>query len=82
MAVDVSLGERWERFIERAVSTGRYTSARDVICEGLRLLEQRDMKLKALRETVNGSIAGGGGIDGDALDAFLQAEAAAIVRRG
>lgn len=82
MAVDVSLGERWERFIERAVSTGRYTSPREVICEGLRLLEQRDMKLKALRETVSDSIAGGEGIDDDALDAFLGAEAAAIVRRG
>ncbi|MQT14597.1 type II toxin-antitoxin system ParD family antitoxin [Rhizobiales bacterium Sp-1] len=80
--MDVSLGERWECFIERAVSTGRYTSAREVICEGLRLLEQRETKLKALRETVNDSIAGGEGIDDGALDAFLEAQAAAIVRRG
>jgi antitoxin ParD1/3/4 len=45
----VTLGEHFIEFIERQVTEGRYSSASDVVHAGLRLLEERDAKLAALR---------------------------------
>ncbi len=45
----VSLGNYFTEFIERQVAEGRYCSASDVVRAGLRLLEQEDAKLAALR---------------------------------
>ena len=58
--MNVSVGERWEDFVETVVKSGRYGSASEVVREGLRLVEEREEKLKALRERVEASIARGG----------------------
>ena len=58
--MNVSIGERWEGFVEAVLSTGRYVSASEVVREGLRLVEEREAKLQALRDTLNASIARGG----------------------
>ena len=58
--MDVSVGPRWESFIELIVAEGRYASADAVMREGLRLVEEREQKMKALCETIEASIARGG----------------------
>jgi antitoxin ParD1/3/4 len=58
--MNVSLGERWEGFVAAIVEEGRYGSASEVVREGLRLVEEREAKLKALCETLDASIARGG----------------------
>ncbi len=58
--MNVSLGERWEGFVNTVLNAGRYGSASEVVREGLRLVEEREAKLAALRETLNASIARGG----------------------
>lgn len=58
--MNVSIGERWERYIEELLGTGRYASASEIMREGLRLVEEREQKLDALRETINASIERGG----------------------
>ena len=63
--MDVPVGPHWESFVETSVSEGRYASAVDVVNEGLRLVEERDEKLKALRETIQASIAEGGSYTAD-----------------
>jgi antitoxin ParD1/3/4 len=58
--MNVSIGERWEGFVAAIVEQGRYSSASEVVREGLRLVEEREAKLQALRDTINASIAEGG----------------------
>ena len=69
--MNVSIGERWEGFVERIVKSGRYGSASEVVREGLRLVEEREAKLAALREKIDASIAGGGEVSDDELDAAI-----------
>ena len=70
--MNVSLGDRWERFVENTVRSGRYGSASEVVREGLRLVEEREARLSALRDMLERSIAGGGDITDDQLDAAIE----------
>jgi antitoxin ParD1/3/4 len=45
----VSLGDHFARFVGDQVEQGRYSSVTDVVRAGLRLLEEREAKLEALR---------------------------------
>jgi len=46
------LGEHFSNFIETQVSQGRYGSASDVVRASLRLLEEEEAKLAALRSAL------------------------------
>ncbi len=45
----VSLGDHFSEFIDRKVSEGRFASASEVLRAGLRLLEEEEASLEALR---------------------------------
>jgi antitoxin ParD1/3/4 len=45
----ISLGEHFESFIQNEISTGRYSSASEVVRTALRLLEAEEKKIEALR---------------------------------
>lgn len=80
--MNVSLGERWEIFVSNIVKRGRYGSASEVVREGLRLVEEREEKLKALRAMVDKSFAEGGEATEQDIDAALEAKAKQLAREG
>jgi antitoxin ParD1/3/4 len=80
--MNVSVGERWEVFLDEAVKSGRYGSVSEVVREGLRLVEEREAKLQALRTTLNASIAKGGAVSELQLDRAISARGAELRRRG
>ncbi len=71
--MNVSIGKRWEEFVEKVVEDGRYGSASEVVREGLRLVEEREAKLADLRRTIERSIAEGGDVSDDELAAAIEA---------
>jgi antitoxin ParD1/3/4 len=48
----VSLGDHFTDFIDTQVQAGRYGSASDVIRAGLRLLEEHEVRVKALQDAL------------------------------
>jgi antitoxin ParD1/3/4 len=48
----VTLGEHFETFIASQIDKGRFSSASEAICAGLRLLEEREVKLTALQKAL------------------------------
>lgn len=80
--MNVSIGERWEKFVEKTVEEGRYSSASEVVREGLRLVEEREAKMAALRRTLEVSIERGGDISDEELGAALEVKAAELAKEG
>ena len=67
----VTLGDHFADFIERQVDKGRYGSASDVVRAGLRLLEERESKLDALRAALIQGEQSGAATPFD-FDAFIE----------
>lgn len=63
--MNVSLDAHFERFVEEAVASGRFKSSSEVIREGLRLLEEREARLSALRREIDEGRRSGGPIPYD-----------------
>ncbi len=59
MNTSISLDDHFASFLSEQVESGRYQTASEVIRAGLRLLEEREARLTALRAAlVNGEISG------------------------
>lgn len=48
----VTLGDYFEKIIDKSIKTGRYSCASEVIREGLRLVDEREQKIKILRKAI------------------------------
>ena len=55
----VSLGSYFDRFVESNISQGRYKNASEVIRAGLRLLEEEEERLTALKVSIQQGIDSG-----------------------
>ena len=79
---NVSLARELEEFIEAQVKAGHFRDASEVVSEGLRLVEEREAKLAALRATLGESIATGGEATDEELDLDLAELAAKLKAEG
>jgi len=56
MATSYTIGKHFESFIEKLIESGRYSTASEIIRDGLRLIEEREQsreaKLQALRAAI------------------------------
>ena len=48
----ISLGDHFEKFVDKRVSSGRFKNASEVIRAGLRLLEEEEIKVASLRSAI------------------------------
>jgi antitoxin ParD1/3/4 len=55
----VSLGNYFENFVDSKVSEGRFKNASEVIRAGLRLLEEEESKIIALKKAISDGIESG-----------------------
>jgi len=55
----ISLGSYFDQFIKSRISQGRYKNASEVVRAGLRLLEEEENKMVALREAIQDGIDSG-----------------------
>ena len=80
--MNVSLGQKWEHFVEDKVKSGDYQTASEVLREGLRLLEKEELlkrisvgsmaELEAKLLKAAASIDAGKAVDGEAALARLR----------
>jgi antitoxin ParD1/3/4 len=55
----ITIGEYFDSFIKSRISTGRYKNASEVVRAGLRLLEEEENKIMALRASIQEGIESG-----------------------
>ena len=67
----VALGPHFEDFIQVSIQSGRYNNASEVVRSGLRLLEDQEQKMAALRSAIEEGMNSGIVEDFDSQD-FLQ----------
>lgn len=48
----ITLGKHFDAFISQQIQSGRYASASEAVRAGLKLLEEREKKLTALRQAL------------------------------
>ena len=85
--MNISLTKELEEFTRGLVSAGRYNNASEVVRSGLRLLEERESKIRALSDLIHEGIKSGsaGAYDAQDIRGGLRSRAATLqgeVERG
>lgn len=79
MPSSYTIGERYESLVRELVDSGRYSSASEVVRDGLRLVEEREeqrrVKLQALRTAIREGLASGKPIPLDMSEVIAEAKA-------
>jgi antitoxin ParD1/3/4 len=76
MPISADLGPKLEDYVTQLVATGRYNSKSEVIREGIRLVQEREARFKALDAAVaRGFSEAASGKTRDAAHVFARLEA-------
>jgi len=78
MATSYSIGKHFEALIENLIASGRYSTASEIMRDGLRLIEEREerrqAKLEALRAEIQKGIDSGPAEDVGDMFARIKAD--------
>lgn len=69
-----AVGDHFDKFIREQVKAGRYNNGSEVVREGLRLVEEREAKLIALRKHLDTAIEQGGHFSDDEIGQALSTD--------
>ena len=61
----ISLGNHFENFIDNSVNNGRFNNASEVVRAGLRLLEDEENRIIALKKAISQGLESGRAVDFD-----------------
>lgn len=61
----ISLGIYFDKFIQNRIAVGRFNNASEVVRAGLRLLEEEENRIIALREAIQEGLDSGIAVDFD-----------------
>jgi antitoxin ParD1/3/4 len=75
----IALGDHFQKFVQELVSQGRFGSTSEVVRAGLRLLEEQDTKLAALRKAIQEGVDSGTAEPFD-FDAYVSAREGELKR--
>lgn len=70
----VALGQHFENFVQASIQSGRYNNASEVVRSGLRLLEDREQRIAALRSAIDEGLSSGFVEDFDSQNYLQQAK--------
>ncbi len=86
--LNISLTKQLHKFVQDKIKSGRYTSASEVVREGLRMVEEREKarerSLHSIRRQIDQGIAAldrGDSVDGDTFFRSLERRAKSSRRR-
>jgi antitoxin ParD1/3/4 len=80
MATSYSIGKHFEAFIESLIATGRYSTASEIIRDGLRMIEERERSREAKLEWLRAEIQKG--LDSPAEEVDIKEWIEDVKRRG
>ncbi len=69
-----AVGDHFDKFIREQVKAGCYNNGSEVVREGLRLVEERETKLMALRNHLDQAIERGGHFSDDEINQALSTD--------
>jgi len=61
----ISLGDHFENFVDESINNGRFNNASEVVRAGLRLLEEEEIRIIALKKAVRLGLESGRAADFD-----------------
>jgi antitoxin ParD1/3/4 len=85
MGMNVNLTPHLEEMVRNKVSSGKYTSASEVVREALRLMQEQDqlkeLKLQQLRNDIQQGLNSGPGVPWDAEEMKLKFRQAFVAKK-
>ena len=74
----LAIDSRWEEMLDALVREGRYASREAAVAEAMRLLERKEENFRALRATIQASLAEGGSYTWDEVMEHIEEELAKL----
>jgi len=80
--MEITLSEPQEDFVKQAVREGRYASEAEVVDLGLRMVEEHDRKLAALRAKIQASLQDTRIVTEEEMDQALEEQEVRLIAMG